>query len=156
MFHGHSTSTGIMRHEGYNQFISEFARFNSYSIDDLNSIIQNLELKLVYPMAGFTDKQYLKVVAESVTPSSVSENIFIPDEDLNIFTKKSPPLERVNYSGVQIIRRSNGFELQGYDIENPMFVSPEDWLYSLAYQQFTPEEIENVYAVEILLDKGML
>ena len=42
------------------------------------------------------------------------------------------------------------------DIENPMFVSPEDWLYSLAYQQFTPEEIENGYAVEILLDKGML
>lgn len=45
-------------------------------------------------------------------------------------------------------------ELQ--DIENPMFVSPEDWLYSLAYQQFTPEEITNGRAVEILLDKGIL
>ncbi len=45
-------------------------------------------------------------------------------------------------------------ELQ--DIENPMFVSPEDWLYSLAYQQFTPEEITNGRAVEILLDKGLL
>ena len=42
------------------------------------------------------------------------------------------------------------------DIENPMFVSPEDWLYSLAYQQFTPEEIENGHAVEILFDKGIL
>ena len=42
------------------------------------------------------------------------------------------------------------------DIENPMFVSPEDWLYSLAYQQFTPEEISNGLAVEILMDKAIL
>ena len=42
------------------------------------------------------------------------------------------------------------------DIENPMFVSPEDWLYSLAYQQFTPEEYANGVAIEILMDKGLL
>ena len=42
------------------------------------------------------------------------------------------------------------------DIENPMFVSPEDWLYSLAYQQFTPDEFSNGKAVEILIDKGIL
>ena len=42
------------------------------------------------------------------------------------------------------------------DIENPMFVSPEDWLYNLAYQQFTPEEISNGLAVEILMDKAIL
>jgi hypothetical protein len=29
-------------------------------------------------------------------------------------------------------------------------------LYSLAYQQFTPDEIENGTAVEILMDKGIL
>jgi hypothetical protein len=42
------------------------------------------------------------------------------------------------------------------DIENPFFVGAEEWLYSLAYQQFTPEEIENGTAVEILMDKGIL
>ena len=42
------------------------------------------------------------------------------------------------------------------DIENPLYVSPEDWLYSLAYQQFTPEEFANGIAVEILMDKGIL
>ena len=42
------------------------------------------------------------------------------------------------------------------DIENPYFVGCEDWLYSLAYQQFTPEEIANGKAVEILMDKGIL
>ena len=42
------------------------------------------------------------------------------------------------------------------DIENPFFVGAEEWLYSLAYQQFTPEEFENGIAVEILIDKGVL
>ena len=42
------------------------------------------------------------------------------------------------------------------DIENPFFVGCEEWLYSLAYQQFTPEEFTNGTAVEILLDKGLL
>ncbi len=37
-----------------------------------------------------------------------------------------------------------------------MFMSPEEWLYSLAYQQFTPEEFENGVAIEILMDKGIL
>ena len=42
------------------------------------------------------------------------------------------------------------------DIENPYYGGPEPWLYSLAYQQFTPEEFANGTAVEILLDKGIL
>jgi len=42
------------------------------------------------------------------------------------------------------------------DIEDPYFVGVEDWLYSLAYQQFTPEEFTNGTAIEILLDKGIL
>jgi hypothetical protein len=42
------------------------------------------------------------------------------------------------------------------DIEQPFYRDPEPWLYSLAYQQFTPEEIRNGHAIEILLDKGIL
>ena len=119
--HGQSNGSGIHRVEGYNQFISEYLRYNGLSIDDNITKINNLELNLCYGVAGFTDKQYLKVIAESVTPSSQSENIFIPDEDVNVFLKKSLPLERVVYSGVKIIRRADGYEIQGYDIENPFF-----------------------------------
>lgn len=120
----HSQSNGsgdIVRVEGYNQFIGEYVRFRGFSVDNEIVKINNLQLNLCYAMAGFTDKNLLKVVAESVTPSSQSENIFIPDEDLAIFAKKSLPLERVVYSGVQVIQRSGGYEIQGYDIENPYF-----------------------------------
>jgi hypothetical protein len=42
------------------------------------------------------------------------------------------------------------------DIEDPFFVGCEEWLYSLAYQQFTPEEFGNGKAVEIMMDKGIM
>ena len=43
------------------------------------------------------------------------------------------------------------------DIENPYFeIGSEEWLYSLAYQQFTPEEFTNGTAIEILMDKEIL
>ena len=42
------------------------------------------------------------------------------------------------------------------DIEDPYYAGPEPWLYSLAYQQFTPKEISDGTAVEILMDKGIL
>ena len=42
------------------------------------------------------------------------------------------------------------------DIEQPFFADPEPWLYSLAYQQFTPEEFSNGVAIETLMDKGIL
>ena len=120
--HGDTTSDGqIIRVEGYNQFISEYTRSVGLGIKDIITKFNNLELNLSYSTAGFTDKKYLKVIAESVTPSSQSENIFIPDEDISIFLKKSLPIERVLYSGVQIIVRENGYELQGYDYESPFF-----------------------------------
>lgn len=106
---------------GYNQFISEYITSTGFSINDTISKFKNLELNLCYDVAGFTDKKYLKVVAESVTPGSESENIFIPDENITLYLKKSMPLERILYSGVQIIVRQNGYELQGYDVQNPFF-----------------------------------
>jgi hypothetical protein len=42
------------------------------------------------------------------------------------------------------------------DIEDPFYAGAEPWLYSLAYQQFTPEEFANGTAVEVLMDKGIL
>jgi hypothetical protein len=63
--------------------------------------------------------------------------------------------------GIPVIADSKIFakEVSGQelaDIENPYFVGCEEWLYSLAYQQFTPEEFANGKAVEILMDKGIL
>jgi hypothetical protein len=42
------------------------------------------------------------------------------------------------------------------EIENPLHVDPTEWLYSLAYQQFTPQEYANGTAISILKEIGIL
>jgi len=42
------------------------------------------------------------------------------------------------------------------EIEDPFYTDPSKWLYSLAYQQFTPEEFENGIAVSILKNLNIL
>jgi hypothetical protein len=42
------------------------------------------------------------------------------------------------------------------EIEDPLYLDPTQWLYSLAYQQFTPQEFANGTAVSILKDIRML
>ena len=42
------------------------------------------------------------------------------------------------------------------EIEDPFYTDPSPWLYSLAYQQFTPQEFSNGTAVSILKEIGIL
>jgi len=116
-----ANSTTIDRVEGYNQFIANFYKYKNLSLETLKSTVQNLKLKLMYPVGGFTDLSLSKMIIESTSPSSTGNNIFIPDENMKIYLNKSTPLERVFYSGVSIIKRPLGYEIRGYDSKNPFF-----------------------------------
>ena len=114
-------NNGISRREGYNQFIFNYLIYHNYSANNFETRIRNLELNLCYSLQGFSDKKFLKVIAENATPNSSNNNIFIPDEDYDLFLQKSIPLERVIYSGVRIIKDPNGYKIAGYDNTFPFF-----------------------------------
>jgi len=116
-----TNSTVIDRVEGYNQFMANFYQYTSLNLVELRSTVQNLKLKLMYAVGGFTDLTLSKMIIESTSPSSTGNNIFIPDENMSVYLNKSTPLERVFYSGVSIIKRANGYEIRGYDTKNPFF-----------------------------------
>ena len=42
------------------------------------------------------------------------------------------------------------------EIEDPFYTDPSPWLYSLAYQQFTPQEFANGTAVRVLKEIRLL
>jgi len=120
--HGVADDNGIVsRREGYNQFIFNHLMYNNYNVKDVETKVRNLELNLCYAVGGYTDKNLLKVVAETATPNTSNNTIFVPDENYGIFLNKSVPLERVVYSGVRIIRVVNGYKITGYDNTNPFF-----------------------------------
>jgi hypothetical protein len=50
--------------------------------------LKNLSVQLAYKLGGFTDKDNLKILTDSVSPGSTSGSQFIPDEKLNTVQKE--------------------------------------------------------------------
>ena len=122
VINGTSTNNVINRREGYNQFLQNYVIGTGKNLQDLQTRIQNLKLNLAYKVAGFTDKKDIKTIIEVATPANVTNNtIFLPDENLEVFLHKSRPLDRVFYSGINVIKRSVGYEIKGFDVEDPVF-----------------------------------
>ena len=107
---------------GYVNWVRDW--FSSKAIDGtakIKKLIQSLEVKLSYKMAGYSDSKFLNVLADQSSPASGSSNIIIPQENYKIFLNKSAPLSRIVYSAVIIERTTTGFSVAGYDLENPYF-----------------------------------
>ena len=112
----------IQRSTGYINWINDLQVTNGVlSSDELYHYITDYTVQLSYRMAGFSDKSFLKVLAEQASPNSVNDSVIIPDQDFDLILGKSSPIRTINYSGVIIKKTSAGFEVSGYDSFNPIF-----------------------------------
>ena len=93
--------------------------------------MKNLNVQLAYKLGGFTDKQNLKILTDSVSPGSTSGSQFIPDENYKVLFRISNPVRDYDYSGVLVELNSNvtsdgstlegGYKIIGYDTIKPYF-----------------------------------
>ena len=93
--------------------------------------IKNLSVQLAYKLGGFTDKDNIKILTDSVSPGSTSGSKFIPDENYKILFRTSNPVESFQYSGVLIEKNTDisqdgstilgGYKVLGYSTTKPYF-----------------------------------
>ena len=93
--------------------------------------MKGLSVQLVYKLGGFTDKDNLKILTDSVSPGSSSGSKFIPEENYKILFRTSNPVNSFNYSGVLIEKNTNisddgstlagGYKVLGYSTIKPFF-----------------------------------
>ena len=93
--------------------------------------MKNLNVQLAYKLGGFTDKDNLKVLTDSVSPGSTSGSQFIPDENYKVLFRVSNPVREYDYSGVLVELNSNvtedgssllgGYKVIGYNTIKPYF-----------------------------------
>ena len=69
--------------------------------------MKNLSVQLGFKLGGFTDKDNLKVLTDSVSPGSTSGSKFIPDENYKILFRTSNPVDSFYYSGVLIEKNTD-------------------------------------------------
>jgi hypothetical protein len=88
----------------------------------LSADLRSLDVRLIYRMAAFSDKQYIKLFTEKSSPNSVNTALLIPDESYNLLLYKNQPFERVIYSSVAVQKTaSGGYSVFGFSNEQPYF-----------------------------------
>ena len=93
--------------------------------------MKNLSVQLAYKLGGFTDKDNIKILTDSVSPGSTSGSKFIPDENFKILFRTSNPVNSFYYSGVLIEKNTDisqdgstvlgGYKVLGYSTVKPYF-----------------------------------
>ena len=155
------TSGTVTLTSGYVNWVRDW--FSSKAINGtakIKKLVQSLNVKLSYKMAGYSDNKFLNILADQSSPASGSSNIIIPQENYKIFLNKSAPLSRIVYSAVIIERTPNGFSVSGYNLENPYFTiipsEPNGNFYSIkaindtavVYKDFQPVKLTVPYGFE--------
>ena len=98
-------------------YMSSDVTLNYETYKDNLKLIGN---QLGFKLAGFTDKDKFKLVLDSRTPLNEG-NVFVPDENYDIFLNRSTPIKLLAYSGVIVERRTDGYVVKGYDNQNTIF-----------------------------------
>jgi len=106
---------------GYSFYIANHLNFLGVAPSVLGTLIDKVDINLSTKLSGYTDKKFLKVLAEQVSPNAVSENVMIPDEDYELVVTKTSPIVSAPYSGVIVQATDSGFSIYGYNTQDPVF-----------------------------------
>ena len=97
---------------------------NQWGIDgktDVDNTLANLDVRLAYRIAGFSDKQYLRFFIERSTPTSTTPRLLIPDASYDVLLHDNPPEDKVTYSSVIIQKTDQGYTVWGNSTTLPFF-----------------------------------
>ena len=80
---------------------------------EITTLLDNLDVRLIYRLAGFSDKKLLKFFVEKATPNSDNSSLLIPDESYSVLLHDNQPNDQLKYSSVIIQVVTNGWKVFG-------------------------------------------
>ena len=114
-------STSRVFSSGLINYIVDYATSDiTFKIDEYKEDLQLLTNKISYRLGGFTSKNKFNILLDSKNPTS-SGGVFVPDDNFNVFLNVSSPVKKLAYSGVIVSKFSDGYELRGYNVDEPFF-----------------------------------
>lgn len=143
--HGDIENGAVVRVSGYLNWIRDYVKtLGQDPVGVIRHRLDNLDIRLGYQVAGYTDKNYIKILAEQSSPTSTNDSVIIPEENYKIHLSKGSPSKKIVYSAVIVEKTANGYSVSGYDSSNPYFTI----IPSLANN--------NAYAVQIGQQRGVI
>jgi hypothetical protein len=134
-FNGETVNGQIQRTAGYLNWIADYLVNQGINpATKITPMLANYEVNLSYKLAGYTDKRYIRVLAEQSSPTSTNDSVVIPDENYEVHLYKSTPVNKITYSGVIVEKTTNGYNVRGYNINDPFFTIIPSVVNSNAYK----------------------
>lgn len=104
---------GTAKHS-YINFVVDFEKqFGIDATNNITSLLQNLNVQLVYRMAGFSDKNLTKFFVDKASPNSKNNSLLIPDESHTFIMYDNQPFDRIVYSSIIVQKSKSGYSVYG-------------------------------------------
>ena len=98
----------------YVNWIVDYNRFYGYNDGSkLTTDLSNLDIRLCYRMASFTDKKYLKIFTEKSSPDSSNNTLMLPDESYELLLHKNQNSNKLQFSSVVVQKTPDGYAVYG-------------------------------------------
>lgn len=120
---GETVNGSVTRAGGYVNYVLDYlTSLGIPAVTKVRTMLTNLEVQLTYKVAGYTDKNYLTVLAEQYSPTSTNASVVIPDDSYTVYLSKGVPTQRIAYSAVIVEKTDTGYSVRGYNTDNPYFI----------------------------------
>ena len=112
---------GVSKASYINWIVDYNRQLGRNSTTALTNDLANLDVRLCYRMASFTDKQYLDVILERQSPNSNNSSLTLPDNNYQLLLYKNQPFNEIIYSALIIEIVAGGYAVYGYNNATPYF-----------------------------------
>jgi hypothetical protein len=89
--------------------------------ENITDLLDSVDVRLVYRLAGYSDKDLLKFYVEKGTPNSKNASLLIPDESYSVLLYDNQPFDRIVYSAVVVQITNDGYSVFGNSQTNAYF-----------------------------------
>ena len=105
--------SGIAKTSYINWVVDYEKQLGVDATSSITSLLNNVDVRLVYRLAGFSDKTLLNFYVEKGTPNSRNASLLIPDESYSVLLYDNQPFDKIVYSGVIIQKTNAGYKVYG-------------------------------------------
>jgi len=144
---------GTAQHGYMNWIVDYVQRTGHIGHNKVTSLLNNLDVRLIYRIAGFTDKEYLNFYLEKTSTNSNNVSLLLPSESYNVMLYQNQPEFTIRYSSIIIQKTSaNGYSVTGNSQTRSYFMtytSDPDGTYKVIEVNGKKVNIPNNYSTVI-------
>lgn len=99
---------GVAKTSYINWIVDYEKQFGVDATQEIKSVLNNLDVRLAYRLAGYSDKTLLNFYVEKGSPNTANASLLIPDESYQVLLYDNQPFDRVVFSSIIIQKTVNG------------------------------------------------